>query len=318
VVDVVVPAPVAHLTCDQHTSWLLFTLLARSPGIVGQVRVTCPADVPLAPRITPRPPRSARHPTLLATLLEATRLAGDGAVPVVVAGHDDVGQDIDGQAEMGRGAESARAGARHSGYGDGPAIRLIVGPPAPSGDHPRTATVGPAPARPHRPDAGQSWHVDGAGWRARLSRHPAEHGRAHTSRLPYGPYAAACLAAGLVYCMVRVADWTPQPVELDLWSLTTSGAPDPGPTPLAGRTPDQPPTLRGQGPLTPPAVRVEHVLAGVGAVGTALLQTLWATAEVTGTVHAVDDDPDGVDGTNLNRCILFIVDDRGRPKAHVA
>lgn len=65
-------------------------------------------------------------------------------------------------------------------------------------------------------------------------------------------------------------------------------------------------------------MQLDHVLAGVGAVGTALLLTLWAYRPTSGTIRAADSDLKGVDDTNLNRCVPFYWADLGRSKAGVA
>jgi hypothetical protein len=59
-------------------------------------------------------------------------------------------------------------------------------------------------------------------------------------------------------------------------------------------------------------------LAGVGAVGTALLLSLWAYEPASGTIRAADADKAGVDDTNLNRCLPFQRGDLGRAKSTVA
>lgn len=123
------------------------------------------------------------------------------------------------------------------------------------------------------------------------------------SQNPYGPYVAACLAAGQAYMYARVRDYHLQPVALNAWTLTqvtsdlaAAASVDPG----------------------EPSVELDHVLAGTGAVGTALLLTLWAYQQASGTIRAADDDPKGIDDTNLSRCLPFHWTDLGRAKALVA
>lgn len=120
---------------------------------------------------------------------------------------------------------------------------------------------------------------------------------------PFGPYVAACLAAGQAYMYARVRDYRLQPIALNAWTLTQVAS---GLAAAASVDPGE------------PSVELDHVLAGVGAVGTALLLTLWAYRNASGTIHAADADPRGIDDTNLNRCLPFHRTDLGRPKALVA
>jgi molybdopterin/thiamine biosynthesis adenylyltransferase len=148
-------------------------------------------------------------------------------------------------------------------------------------------------------------HVSAVGWAGAVTPHsrdlllPA----GLTSDNPFGPYVAACLAAGQAFMHARIRHHRLTAVGLDAWKLTQFTA--------NGFN------AAGGGPETR-AVRLNHVLAGVGAVGSALLLTLWAYRSATGTVRAVDGDPEGVDDTNLNRCLPFHWTDLGQPKAHTA
>ncbi|MHB1472457.1 MAG: ThiF family adenylyltransferase [Dermatophilaceae bacterium] len=103
-------------------------------------------------------------------------------------------------------------------------------------------------------------------------------------------------------------------MRVDAWNLISEAAPHP-----ATLHPDRP-LLVGRFPAGPATVEVtlRHVLAGVGAVGTAVLQALWATPGVTGFVRAVDADREGVQETNLNRCVIFTGGDFDANKAVVA
>lgn len=120
---------------------------------------------------------------------------------------------------------------------------------------------------------------------------------------PFGPYVAACLAAGQAYMYARVHGHELQAVALNAWTLdqTTTDL-----TASEGVHPDE------------PSVELGHVLADVGAVGSALLLTLWAYRSVSGTIRAVDADPHGIDDTNLQRCTPFHRVDIGQPKAQTA
>lgn len=145
-------------------------------------------------------------------------------------------------------------------------------------------------------------HIAGAGFVGAIDTRPivcAASNNASTN--PIGPYIAACLAAGHVFLSVRLSNYALTAVSLDGWTLSTGG-----PSLL---TPEEP----GDVPID-----LDHVLAGVGAVGSALLQVLWASPSVSGKITAVDADPDGVDLTNLNRCLIFGHDDIGSLKATTA
>jgi hypothetical protein len=147
-------------------------------------------------------------------------------------------------------------------------------------------------------------HVFAAGWTGAVTPDAAEVPPLDiASANPFGPYVAACLAAGQAYMHARVRDHHLQAVLLNAWTLTQAttdlgavAAVDPG----------------------EPSVELDHLVAGVGAVGTALLLTLWAYQQASGTIRAVDADPKGVDDTNLNRCVPFHWTDLGLPKAVVA
>jgi len=139
---------------------------------------------------------------------------------------------------------------------------------------------GPTPTR--------GWRVAGDGWSATLSTSavPAPSAR---SRLPVGPYAAACLAAGEVFRAVCLIDYAQvRALSVNLWAHTT--------------TTDT--TIGGPGPAEVQAV-LDFGLAGVGAVGVAVLHTLWACEGLAGRAVIADDDPEGVEETNLNRYVLF-------------
>ena len=139
--------------------------------------------------------------------------------------------------------------------------------------------LGPGAAPP------AAWRVHGSAW----------HGVATTSavpdfansELPFGPYVAACLAAAAVCWITRGKDWQGDHLELSPWSLTSSA------------------TTTSSTAIGPDVVDAELdlVLAGIGAVGTAFLLTLWCCSGINGAIYAADDDV--VDDTNRNRCLLF-------------
>jgi hypothetical protein len=150
------------------------------------------------------------------------------------------------------------------------------------------------------------WYLAGAGWTGTVSDQPipgeyAEHAQ-RAEDMPIGAYLAACLAAGMVFLQVRVNDYVPEPLAINAWTLGV-GSPE---------------GIRVGGEPRDISIAVDHVLAGVGAVGSAVLQTLWATPQVSGRVHAIDADQRGIDHTNLNRCLIFTVNDIGSMKAPTA
>ena len=144
------------------------------------------------------------------------------------------------------------------------------------------------------------WRAHGSGWRGQATRHAIADGG--DCDLPMGPYVAACLAAAAVCWAARGKDWNGDHLELSAWDLAAAGEP------RAIRPAD--------GPRALPATQLDVLLAGVGAVGTAFLLTVWGTPELVGRVCAVDDDV--IDGTNRNRCVLFFARDVEMAKAPVA
>ncbi len=129
-------------------------------------------------------------------------------------------------------------------------------------------------------------------------------GLAHTTfdagaevSLPFGPYIAAAHAAGHVFRASRgLVEFVP--FVYDGWEHVTASEIPPNP-------PSMPENLAG-----------DFLLAGVGAVGTAAMLTLWATPGLNGTAQIAD--ADTVDLTNLNRCVLFDASTVGLPKASTA
>lgn len=140
------------------------------------------------------------------------------------------------------------------------------------------------------------------GWSGHVGQHPV--GTLGTDGNPVGAYVAACLAAGEVFKFVRAVGAEhgefAQGLWLDAFALGLREAPELGP-----HLPSDLPT---------PA----FVLPGVGAVGSAFLQVLYALPGLRAMAELVDGDPDGVDLTNLNRYILFGVPHLGSMKASTA
>jgi hypothetical protein len=143
--------------------------------------------------------------------------------------------------------------------------------------------------------------VHGERWWGGISR-AAIPGPHASSGLPYGPYAAACLAAGEVYKAVRLA--LPKPVMAafySTWSLRAMAAP--------------PSAAEDIGPHAIDGLEIEAITAGGGAVGNTWVHVTWATEGIHGRVIVADSDKRGVDLSNLNRCPALGADSIGKPKA---
>lgn len=156
-------------------------------------------------------------------------------------------------------------------------------------------TVGPGGC----PSSG--WRVFGEGFAGAISRDGIS--GSGTSPLPIGPYVAACLAAGEVFRSARLPEARYRPTNSLSFSLIDYRLGD-------GRL-DDPFVL-------PDWLALDFGLAGVGAVGCALLQTLWACPGLGGRAVIADSDQKGVDTTNLNRCVIFDRRHVGLPKATTA
>jgi molybdopterin/thiamine biosynthesis adenylyltransferase len=122
---------------------------------------------------------------------------------------------------------------------------------------------------------------------------------ARYSDLTIGPYIAACLAASEIFRLVRLRNFTPER-QLFLDAIDYTHGADP-----AWRDLDV-------------AGEFESVLlVGVGAVGSALLHALYPLP-LRGALMAADNDPKGVDKTNLARYPLFGWGSLGKAKASEA
>lgn len=141
-----------------------------------------------------------------------------------------------------------------------------------------------------QPEAGAAFAAYGNGWCGGISPGSIDaESFGAPSDLPYGPYVAACLAAGEVFKEARIKEEhysRPVGVFYSLWSHQVSETP------------------RTDGP-TAIEIKTHALLAGVGAVGCAFLHALWATSGINGSLVLADNDPDGLDMTNLNRYVLF-------------
>ncbi len=158
-------------------------------------------------------------------------------------------------------------------------------------------------------DGNLSWpevpvlHVAASGWTGAVGPGALEVPRFEGAQNPFGPYVAACLAAAEVYMLARVRNHRLQPISLNAWTLAR----------VTDRLSEAATFDHSE-----PIVELDHVLAGTGAVGTALLLSLWAYPNASGIVRAADADEKGIDDTNLNRCVPFRWTDLDRPKAVVA
>lgn len=119
------------------------------------------------------------------------------------------------------------------------------------------------------------------------------------SALPIGPYLAACLAAGEVFKGARVRPDTcifPRSAYYSAWDHLASSSPLPG-------------------GCSGVEIGLDATLVGVGAVGSSAMHTLWACTGVSGDTAVVDNDPKGLEASNLNRYALFGQESVGRAKA---
>jgi hypothetical protein len=148
-----------------------------------------------------------------------------------------------------------------------------------------------------------SLYVEGNGWCGGVSKaftDPIAFGPAST--LPFGPYMAACLAAGEIFrkARMRIEEYpSPDAVYYSAWTHHVS----PGPVSDGPREVE---------------VAFDTALAGVGAVGCAVMHNLWACLGLSGSVRVADNDAAGLDVTNLNRYALFGKESVGRAKASEA
>ena len=131
--------------------------------------------------------------------------------------------------------------------------------------------------------------VSAVGWSGYVGRVPAE--AIGDDANPIGPYVAACLCAGEVFKHIRAvrpdAGGFAEGMWLDAYELRVTKEPAPGP-----RLPSE---------LSP----TEAALVGVGAVGSAFLHALYPLEGLRADLTLIDNDPDGIDSTNLNRYAIF-------------
>jgi hypothetical protein len=156
----------------------------------------------------------------------------------------------------------------------------------------RVLEIGPGPSQ-------GGLRVHGEGWWGGYSAKGVA-ARCPESANPLGPYTAASLAVGSLFCAAALREYEPT-AELfySCWTLRPST-----------QVPEDGPSLT--------ALELDALLVGVGAVGSMVVHTLWALDQVSGRVALCDADKDGIDDTNLNRYVLFGSSSIGRPKAAAA
>jgi hypothetical protein len=150
------------------------------------------------------------------------------------------------------------------------------------------------------PSTGLRLH--GEAWSGGFS-HGGIDGHVPESSLPFGPYISACLGVGEVFRAIRV---------------DIERHPSPDVAFYSGWTNRTTSSLDALGPSSLDPISLDASLGGVGAVGGAWMHAIWATQAVSGTVICADADREGVDQSNLNRGVLFTVEDLGAQKAEVA
>lgn len=129
------------------------------------------------------------------------------------------------------------------------------------------------------------------GWSGYVGRVPVDilGGDVH----PLGAYVAASLCAGEIFKFIRgmrsEAGAFAQRIWLDAASLRVSSEAPSSPGPL----------------LSTDLHLAPAVIAGIGAVGNGMLHTLYPLAHLRGELVLIDNDPVGIDETNLNRYVLF-------------
>lgn len=158
--------------------------------------------------------------------------------------------------------------------------------------------VGPGPMEP----ADFAVATTAAGWSGFVGQQPVD--ELGDGENPIGAYIAACLCAGEIFKFVRSIrpgeGEFARHVWLDSFNFQVATECSPGPM------------------LPTHATLRRAVLAGVGAVGCAFLQTLFPLEGLDGDITAIDGDLKGLDITNLNRYVLFGLEHRTQPKATLA
>lgn len=154
-----------------------------------------------------------------------------------------------------------------------------------------------------QPEADAAFAAYGNGWCGGISTSPMEADAFGTiSALPFGPYVAACIAAGEIFKSARLKQEHYSLLGSAFYSLWNH------------RISDMP---QADGPVTI-EICTDALLVGVGAVGCAFLHALWSTAGLRGLLTMADNDKAGLESTNLNRYVLFGRRSVGKKKATMA
>ncbi len=163
----------------------------------------------------------------------------------------------------------------------------------------RTICLGPVPTDSGKPDL----FAFGSGWCGGVSVNAPSFALLQSSSpLPLGPYIAACIAAGEVFKAARMQAGTysaPASAFYSCWEHQASEKP------------------LGGGPQEV-EITLDAALVGAGAVGSAGMHSLWACSGLAGSMALIDNDPLGVEATNLNRYCIFGTRAVGRQKASFA
>ena len=299
-VELYVSAFDARTRAGQHLAFHLANLLGRLEGVVATVRITVDVDamsderggvtpsdemttadsegrlVQLLSGVDPRHPTGA--PDLSAVLAAAVTLAAPHRMQPRATGAVVENDESEGRARR---------------------IRVCVGRPAK-----RTETT-PAefPRDADIDDVSDTVYVAADDWTAYVGREEGP-GCDPLAVFPFGAQAAAAFATAEVFRLARAQGALrdgPRQMAYSVWSCSVRSD---------GRSdgPKGAMLLEGLRSGIP-----EFTLAGVGAVGSAFLLTLWASGIGVANVVAVDGD--AVSTTNLNRYVLFGLDDVRQPKA---
>jgi hypothetical protein len=189
-------------------------------------------------------------------------------------GGGDINKGLDGAVAANRATSNSQV-----------ALEIIVG------------SAAPACAATHR------LYCYGDGWSAFVGVNDLSPKAAPQSKLAFGPYFAACIAAGEAHKYLQgiIRDkYLLHHVFIDLWTLTTSDTWEDLP-----RAPEI-------------STKLPHFyLVGAGAVGQAVAATVCASRLPIAHVTVVDHDKIDEEGTNLNRCVLSNFYDRGKYKCKI-
>ncbi len=163
----------------------------------------------------------------------------------------------------------------------------------------RTIVVGPDLPATAKADL----FASGAGWCGGVSvGEPSVDALDLASPLPFGPYLAACIAAGEIFKAARMHPETYTAPPSAFYSCWNHAA---GARPVGEGPPDV-------------DIAIDASLVGVGAVGCAVTHALWACSALRGSLALIDHDPKGVETSNLNRYSIFGQASVGHPKATAA